>query len=222
MSSATGCPPGAEDLGGGAAAHPESGLERWLLFSDRGLSLDTGVFPDFSIEQTLRDLKSRGLLREGQVARMAVIGPGLDFIDKNEEAAYDYYPPQTLQPFALRDSLVRLRLAKAKGLSISVLDISPRVIEHIRRARERARKNGGYLIQLPRDVAHRWPTDVVAYWNSLGDRVGTAVAPMRPPSFPGLETRAVEIRPDVVLASSQCISTSFWSAWIWPLQTVLI
>ena len=64
------------------------------------------------------------MLHEGQVARVAVIGPGLDFIDKNEESAYDFYPQQTLQPFALYDSLVRLRLAKAGGLSMSIFDIS--------------------------------------------------------------------------------------------------
>ena len=109
------------------------------LFRDRGVSLDTGIFPNFSIEQALRDLKNRGVLREGQVARVAVIGPGLDFSDKNENASYDYYPQQTLQPFALYDSLVRLGLARANAVSMSIFDISPRVIDHIQRARERAR-----------------------------------------------------------------------------------
>ncbi len=182
-------------------ATPASSLDRASLFSDRGVSLDTGIFPNFSIEQTLRDLKQRGVLREGQVARVAVIGPGLDFIDKNEESGYDYYPQQTLQPFAFYDSLLRLGLAKANGLSMSIFDISSRVIDHIQHARERARKNPGYVIQLPRDVARPWPLELVAYWKSLGDRVGTAVAPIRPPEvFQGLETRAVRIRPEVVLA----------------------
>ncbi len=128
------------------------------LFRDRGVSLDTGIFPNFSIEQALRDLKNRGVLREGQVARVAVIGPGLDFSDKNEESSYDYYPQQTLQPFALYDSLVRLGLARANAVSMSIFDISSRVIDHIQRARERARSNDrtpntGYVIQLPRQVA---------------------------------------------------------------------
>ena len=181
------------------------------LFRDRGVSLDTGIFPNFSIEQALRDLKNRGVLREGQLARVAVIGPGLDFIDKNENSSYDYYPQQTLQPFALYDSLVRLGLARANALSMSIFDISPRVIDHIQRARERARSNArmpntGYVIQLPREVARHadedpWPADLIAYWRSLGDRVGTEVAPITPPNvFQGLETRAVRIRPDVVLA----------------------
>jgi SAM-dependent methyltransferase len=180
---------------------PASPLDRASLFHDRGLSLDTGIFPDYSIEQTLRDLKNRGVLREGQVTRVAVVGPGLDFADKNEESAYDYYPQQTLQPFALYDSLARLGLAKGNALSVSVLDISSRVIDHLQRARERARKNTGYVIQLPHDVARPWPPDLVAYWHSLGDRVGAAMTPIRPPQiFQGLETRAVRIRPEVVLA----------------------
>jgi SAM-dependent methyltransferase len=184
---------------------PSSPLDRSSLFRDRGVSLDTGIFSDFSIEQTLRDLKQRGVLREGQVSRVAVIGPGLDFIDKNEASAYDYYPEQTLQPFALYDSLVRLKLAKANAVSVSIFDISDRVIQHIelarQRARERAGKNIGYVIQLPRNVAIPGPSELVGYWKSFGDQVGTPIAPITPPRiFEGLETRAVRIRPDVVLA----------------------
>jgi SAM-dependent methyltransferase len=180
---------------------PASPLDRVSLFQDRGVSLDTGIFPDYSIEQTLRDLKNRGVLREGQVARVAVVGPGLDFADKNEESAYDYYPQQTLQPFALYDSLVRLGLAKPGAVSVSIFDISSRVIDHVQHAREQAKKNKSYVVQLPRDVARPWPPELIAYWRSLGDRVGTAVTPIPPPRvFQNLETRAVRIRPDVVLA----------------------
>jgi SAM-dependent methyltransferase len=102
---------------------------------------------------------------------------------------------------ALLDSLLRLGLAKPNEISLSVLDISPRVIEHVEQARERARKNHGYVIQLPRDIARPWPPDLVAYWRSLGDGIGSEVAPIKPPEiFPGLETRAIEVRPEVVLA----------------------
>jgi hypothetical protein len=65
----------------------------------------------------------------------------------------------------------------------------------------RARKGIGYTIQLPRDVARPWPPDLIAYWNALGDQVGAAARPIRPPEiFAGLETRAVLIPPAVVLA----------------------
>jgi len=186
---------------------PAGLLDRASLFSDRGVSLDTSILPNFSIDQTLGDLKKRGVLREGQVARVAVIGPGLDFIDKSEESGYDYYPQQTLQPFALYDSLVRLGLARGNAVSMSIFDISSRVIDHMQRARERAVKNTGYVIQLPRDAARPWPQELIAYWRALGSGVGAEVTPIRPPGIfqsinggQGLETRAVRIRPNVVLA----------------------
>ena len=190
----------------GAAPDP-SAIFGWRagLFRDRGISLDTSIFPSFSIDQALRDLKNRGVLREGQVARVAVIGPGLDVIDKNEQSSYDYYPQQTLQPFAVYDSLVRLGLARRNAVSMSIFDISSKVIDHVQRARERARSDArmpgtGYVIQLPRQT-QPWPADLTAYWRALGDRVGAEVAPIRPPEIlQGLETRAVRIRPDVVLA----------------------
>jgi hypothetical protein len=176
-------------------------LDRSSLFRDRGISLDTGLFPDFSVEQTLRDLEVRGVLREGQVSRVAVIGPGLDFIDKSEQSAYDYYPRQTLQPFALYDSLVRLKLAKVNALSMSIFDISSSVLDHVQRARERAKMNIGYTLQLPRNARIPGPPELISYWKSLGDQVGTVIAPIAPPPIlQRIETRAVQIRPDVVLA----------------------
>jgi SAM-dependent methyltransferase len=178
-----------------------SPLDRSSLFENRGLSLDTGIIPDFSIEETLRDLKTRAVLRPGQISRVAVIGPGLDFIDKNEATAYDYYPEQTLQPFALYDSLLRLGLAKSGALSLTILDISPQVIEHIQHARERAVKGSGYTIQLPRADAQPWPAALTAYWKSFGDRIGDSIAPIPPPrALQNMETRSVEVRPNVVLA----------------------
>jgi hypothetical protein len=181
-----------------AAKHrTASALDRASLFEDRGVSLDTSILPDFAIEQTLRELKRRGVLREGQIARIAIVGPGLDFADKNEESAYDYYPQQTVQPFAVYDSLLRLALAKPDALQVSVLDISARVIDHL----QRARKGGPYVIQLPHDVGRPWPPELIAYWQTLGDRIGSPVASIRPPQiFAGLETRAIQVRPEVVLA----------------------
>jgi hypothetical protein len=85
-------------------ADPASLLDRLSLFSDRGVSLDTSILPNFSIDQALGDLKKQGVLREGQVVRVAVIGPGLDFIDKNEESGYDYYPRRGPIPYPCRSS----------------------------------------------------------------------------------------------------------------------
>lgn len=183
------------------AKDPSAILDHASLFSDRGIALDTNLVPDFSIEQTLRDLQSRSILREGQILRVAVVGAGLDFIYRSQESAYDYYPPQTLQPFALYDSLLRLGLAKDGALSLTVYDISPRVLNHVKLARKRAAARNGYVLQLPKDFSRPWPAGMTAYWKSMGSEIGLETAPIQPPEvFKGLETRAVRIRPDVVLA----------------------
>ena len=174
--------------------------DRSSVFHDRGISLDTSVLPDFGIEQALRDIKDRGLLAVGQVSRAAVIGPGLDFTDW--DLGYDYYPQQMLQPLALYDSLARLGLLRRGGApEVTVFDISPRVLDHLRRIRKRAAMAEGYVLQLPRDPARRWLPAAVDYWRELGSRTGTPVPPIRPPALlQGLASRAVRIRPSVVLA----------------------
>jgi len=80
-----------------------------------------------------------------------------------------------------------------------VLDISPRVLDHLRRARQRAQGGQSYVVQLPRDPARQWLAPVVAYWRSFGDQVGAATTAVQPPSvLKGLETRAVGIQPAIV------------------------
>ena len=85
--------------------------------------------------------KQRGVLREGQVARVAVIGPGLDFIDKNEASAYDYYPAADSATVCL----VRFARPAAAGESQRGIDVDLRhqlqVIEHIQRS-SRTRREG--------------------------------------------------------------------------------
>src|SRR5215510_914023 len=111
-------------------------IERSKLYHERGLSLDTTLAPNFAIEEALKAMKSRGLIQAGSVRKVAVIGPGLDFTDK--AAGYDFYPEQTIQPFALIDSLERLGLAKAGESQLVAFDLSPRALDHLARARGRA------------------------------------------------------------------------------------
>jgi SAM-dependent methyltransferase len=168
--------------------------ERSRLYADRGLSVDTSLPPNFAVEQALAGARDEGTLAPGSVARVAVIGPGLDFADKQE--GHDFYPEQTLQPFALLDSLRRLGLAKTAGVELTVLDISPRVLAHVEQT---ARSGQAYALQLPRDPA--WRPDLVAYWRAFGDRIGGPVRAVQvPPALRGLEMRAVEVRRDVLAA----------------------
>ena len=183
----------------GSESNQEVGLsERSRVFRDRGISVDTTILSSFGIDGALRDIKERAVLPKGSITRLAVIGPGLDFTDKG--FGYDFYPLQTLQPFAVYDSVVRLGLAEPGMIEVTAFDISQEVLEHLRRARDRAENGENYVVQLPRE-SWPWAPEAVQYWRSFGSEIGTPVAPIQPPpALEGLETRAVAIRPDVVLS----------------------
>lgn len=172
------------------------------LFRDRGLSSDTKIDADFALDRALEAMRSTGRLGPGSIRRVAIVGPGLDFTDKAE--GYDFYPQQTIQPFALVDSLTRLGLAKPDDLRVTTLDLSPRVNGHLEAARRRAQGGEPYVLQLPLpkdDPTHQWHPDLVAYWQRFGDRIGEEVAPIPPPAVAGdVRVRALRIRPTVTLS----------------------
>ncbi len=185
-----------------AAAHSlgdptEEFAERSKLYKERGLSLDTALPPDFALEVALAAIRERKLLAPGSVRRVGIIGPGLDFTDKQE--GYDFYPTQTVQPFSVMDSLLRLGLARARELEVDSLDLSPRVNDHIERSRRAAVQGRGYTIQLPRDPSRGWTPDLVAYWKRFGDQIGSPATPVAvPASLQGTVLRAVRVRPEFV------------------------
>ena len=175
----------------------EDFAERSKLYRSRGLSLDTSLLPNLALEESLKAMQARRLLAPGSVRRMAVIGPGLDFTDK--VGGYDFYPQQTIQCFALVDTLFRLGLARIGQLELTTFDISQRVNDHLRRARRRAQLGQAYVLQLPRDPQAPWKPVASHYWRQFGDQIGTPVAPIRAPALAGsVETRAVQIRPAIV------------------------
>jgi hypothetical protein len=172
---------------------------RSRIFRDRGLSLDTSFRPSFAIEQALVQLRRRGLLTPATIRDVAVIGPGLDFTDKT--SGFDFYPQQTLQPVALIDSLIRVGLIKdPSSVRLTTLDISPRVNDHLRRARQRAAAGEPYRIRLPLDRDVKWKTAVVEYWRVAGDRIGTSATPARATlAGANVDVRTVSVRPSVML-----------------------
>jgi hypothetical protein len=165
------------------------------IYKDRGLSGDTDFRPNYAIEEGLGEAKRRGLI--SSIRRVAILGPGLDFTDK--DSGFDHYPLQTLQPFAIVDSLVRLGLASLQNLRISVVDISVPTLEHIARAITRARAQQGYTLQLVLDRTRSWTPGALEYWQRFATRVGEAVEPLPPPAqMRDHSRRAVRIRPEVV------------------------
>lgn len=169
------------------------------LFKDRGLSLDTSLPPNFAIEETLREMKQTGQLKAHSLERIGVIGPGLDFTDKHE--GYDFYPVQTVQPFAVADSVKRLGLSAHEGMEVDVLDLSPRVLRHVNRLVADARRGKPYTIQLSMDPKQEWQPRLVQYWRQFGIQLGEGTTgATAPPALKGVATRGVAIRPEFALS----------------------
>ena len=144
--------------------------DRLTRFRERGLSSDTSIFADFAIDQALDIIKSKEVLGRASVRRVALVGPGLDFTDKHE--GYDFYPEQTIQPFAVIDSLFRTGLAAPNQVGLTTFDLSARINHHLQLARERARTGGGYQVVLPRTMQMPWSKNLISYWERWGDTIG--------------------------------------------------
>lgn len=167
--------------------------ERSKLYKDRGLSSDTQTQPNYGLEEALKELKQKGAL-SGRVLKIGVAGPGLDFTDKQE--GYDFYPLQSIQPFAVMDSLVKLGLADKQTLKLTTMDISPRINLHIQTARKNAIAGRAYNVTLPKDNNVEWTPGFVEFWKSLGNRIGKEKPLPQPPGF--AQTRVVTVDPAVV------------------------
>ena len=182
-------------------ARAEAKINRDQEFQHRGISLDSNLWPNYDLEQQLKRMMEKGLLKPDSIRRVAIVGPGLDFVNKQE--GVDFYPPQTVQPFAVLDSLFRLGLASPNTVEMYTFDISRRVNLHIAAARKNATLGRSYTLQLPWFAGGRW-TDAfrasfTRYWQELGSKIGDPVAPIPVPEAAiGFQTRAVKVRPAVV------------------------
>jgi len=190
----------------GSAVHapvlhdPATGLaDQITIFRDRGLASDTLLWINFAIEQALIEMKAAGALRPRSVRRVAIIGPGLDFADKQE--GYDFYPPQTIQPFALIDSVGRAGLATRLGVGVTAFDLSPAVLGHLEAARARADAGALYTVVLPRNLDQPWTADLISFRNRFGDEIGRPEAASAPPPNAGrVDVRKVVFPPPVTRA----------------------
>jgi hypothetical protein len=177
------------------------------VFRDRGLSSDTSIVVNAALDRALSVIKGQGHFDAATGAdshsassgmrRVAIVGPGLDFTDKHD--GHDFYPLQTIQPFAVVDSLVRHELARGDALRVTTLDLSPRIVQHIEQARRRAGQGQGYVVNLPRNRDLPWGADLAAYWEGFGARIGGGVAGAKvPPGIGNVTVRSIRIRPAVV------------------------
>lgn len=182
----------------GRKADGDTALHQYAsLYQRRGLSSDTSVAANYSLDRAIAALAEGRHLAAGGVHHVAIVGPGLDFVDKIE--GFDFYPVQTIQPFALIDSLARHGLTDPRSLRVTTFDLNPRVNQHLDAARARAARDDAYLLQLPLTSDVSWLPEVEQYWKSLGDRIGAdAQSQAVRPGIDHVRVRATAIRADVV------------------------
>lgn len=164
--------------------------ERAHVFAARGLAVDTGWTANFAVSEALVTPAMKDRFHASPIRRVAVVGPGLDVIDKDE--GVDLYPPQSLQPFAVMDALHRSGLATLPALEVITLDVNPRVNEHLRTARASRRPYVLHLVATDRP----WTDGARAYWSAFGRSLGQDATPPSPPPSPQLQVRSVVIGPE--------------------------
>lgn len=174
---------------------------KFQAFKDRGISTDSNLYPDYTIDLHLRHMMEQGMLKPGSVQRVAIVGPGLDFV--NKKSGSDFYPPQTTQPFAVIDSLVRLGLADPDKIELYTFDVSSRVNKHLESARKAAAAGKPYTIQLLASPSDGWSASYHAgfleFWQKLGKQIGKPTKAIPVPEEAGdIWNRAISVNPSVV------------------------
>lgn len=180
-----------------ARGDPDATMMDLTAFRHRGISSDTSVLVDYAIERALDVMKDEGVIPPEGIERVGLVGPGLDFTDK--DGGFDFYPQQSIQPFAVIDALVGLGLARADTLRVTTFDVNPRITRHLEAARERAGKGLPYRLVLPRDLDRPWNPTLVEYWTRVGEYVGNDADDVEaPPNAGNVRARSIDVRPDVV------------------------
>ena len=149
---------------------------------------------NFAMSETLRALKNSAAA-PAHVRRAAVIDPELDF--SGGPHGYDFYPLQTIQPFAILEALERLDLARAAEVQLSLIDMNPFALSHLRAMASKLR-GGRYVVQLPLNTAAGWNAGAVSYWNRFGELIASPGEPaVVPPGTPNINMRAIAVKPQI-------------------------
>ena len=172
------------------------------LFHDRGLSSDTRLDVDFSIDQALKALERQRIAEAGEHPPRGHRRPRTRLYRQGRRLRFlSAAVHSTLR--ACSTPLLRLGLAAPADLQMTTFDLSPRVNQHLEAARQRAQGGAPYVLQLPLDPdspAHQWNPDLEAYWQNVGARIGDEVPAIPSPPGASVRVRAVRVRPAVALS----------------------
>jgi SAM-dependent methyltransferase len=138
------------------------------LYRTRGLSTDTAVEAGYSVQVGLGVLKALGPSR--RIRRVLIVGPGIDLAPRT--GMLESGPPESYQPWAVIDALLSLGLSSVDDLDVVGADINPRVVDHLRAARQ-APPVLRLVSGLGETDAVTFSPDYREYFAALGRSVGT-------------------------------------------------
>jgi hypothetical protein len=138
------------------------------LYRRRGLSTDTAVESGYGVHVGLGVLKA--LEPSRRIRRVLIVGPGIDLAPRT--GLLEAGPPESYQPWAVIDALVSLGLSGLDDLEVVGVDINPRVVTHLRGARQ-APPVLRLITGLGETPAVAFSSDYRDYFTSLGRSVGT-------------------------------------------------
>ncbi|HEX2341550.1 MAG TPA: hypothetical protein VHI98_13820 [Vicinamibacterales bacterium] len=151
-----------------AVRQPDGPQAVGALYQARGLSTDTSVEAGYVVYlglATLQQLEPRRRIRS-----VLVVGPGLDVAPRTN--LLDAGEPQSYQPFAVMDALLKLGLAARYEIKVAIVDINPRVVDWLERVRGTRRR-----LHLVSGVAEtdrvRFTSDFRQYFESIGKGLST-------------------------------------------------
>ena len=162
-------------------------------YDARGLSSDTSIYSSYALDRALKEIIASKHVAARDIRRVAIVGPGLDFADKRE--GHDFYPQQTLQPFAIVESLARL--AADHQVQVTTLDLNPRVNQHIENAKRNAEAGNSYQIVLIWERQLPWTNELREYWQEFGSVIGRDSAVTVPALAANISARAIRARPAI-------------------------
>lgn len=138
------------------------------LYQSRGLSTDTAVEAGYAVQAGLGVLK--GLDPSRRIRRVLIVGPGIDLAPRT--GMLEVGPPESYQPWAVIDALVRLGLSALDDLEVVGADINPRVVARLNVARQ-----APPLLRLVSGIAETdgvtFTPDYREYFAALGGAIGT-------------------------------------------------
>ena len=139
------------------------------LYQDRGYSTDTAFEANFPVDLAMGILAR--LDSNQRLRNILIVGPGLDLAPRTD--LIDVVPPQSYQPFALADSLLRRGLADAADVSIHCIDINDAVVDYLTQVHDRRLTELTVLSGLTDGAARPLAQEYRHYFSEFGTRIGT-------------------------------------------------